>query len=498
LLILDNCDDVGTDYSRYIPNGSKVSVILTTRLSDAKKYASADSRDTRSKLFLQLQGLDERSAVDLVLDASDIQERSQQTEYQARQIGIALQFHPLAIIVASSLIQSAVYSLEKYVNALGRRLAQKELLDTKSEQARYQKVSTTFEVSAESLQSLASTDPSAKGALALLDILAYMHHQGVSEEMFVRAWKYEEAILSEFKDGDAEDDGDVEHLSPWHVDQCRTVFPYRPLGERTMLFRKARAHLDRLSLVTTDRAENSISLHSIVHAWARERNSHPGEAWTAAASTLALSTEGRKDWRPFTSQLLRHHETSFAIWQDMGGPISSKLGLCRIWNVYAWQMCRASSDRTVEICLHLLRQTQELLRERPEQLPVLRAQYLLGIAYQDNGQISEAVEMLEHVVKVQEKLAEDHPDRLASQHVLAGVYRANGQISEAVEMLEHVVKVQEKLAEDHPSRLASQHELAGVYRANGQISEAVEMLEHVVKVEEKLAEDHLLRSDLQA
>jgi len=50
-------------------------------------------------------------------------------------------------------------------------------------------------------------------------------------------------------------------------------------------------------------------------------------------------------------------------------------------------------------------------------------------------------------------MAEDHPDRLASQHALASAYEANGQVDEAVALLEHVVKVREKLAEDHPSRL---------------------------------------------
>ena len=58
----------------------------------------------------------------------------------------------------------------------------------------------------------------------------------------------------------------------------------------------------------------------------------------------------------------------------------------------------------------------------------------------------------------------DHPSRLASQHVLAGAYQANGQVKEAVELLKQVVAIKkEVLTKDHPSRLASQHELAGVY-----------------------------------
>jgi tetratricopeptide (TPR) repeat protein len=125
---------------------------------------------------------------------------------------------------------------------------------------------------------------------------------------------------------------------------------------------------------------------------------------------------------------------------------------------------------------------EKLAEDHPSRLA---SQHELAGAYRANGQISKAVEMLEHVVKVEGKLAEDHPDRLASQHALAGAYQDNGQISRAVETLEHVVKVRAKLAEDHPSRLASRHELAGAYRANGQITKAVELLKSVVLIKQR-------------
>jgi tetratricopeptide (TPR) repeat protein len=77
-----------------------------------------------------------------------------------------------------------------------------------------------------------------------------------------------------------------------------------------------------------------------------------------------------------------------------------------------------------------------------------------------------------------DSLAHDHPYLLASQHELARAYQTNGQVEQAVTLLQHVVKVRgDVLAEDHPDRLASQHELAGAYRANGQIEQADELLE---------------------
>jgi tetratricopeptide (TPR) repeat protein len=78
-------------------------------------------------------------------------------------------------------------------------------------------------------------------------------------------------------------------------------------------------------------------------------------------------------------------------------------------------------------------------------------------------------------------LPETHPTRLASQHNLGSAYGKNGQIEEAIKLLEHVVKIRATtLAETHPDRLTSQHNLACTYENNGQIEEAVKLLEHVV------------------
>jgi tetratricopeptide (TPR) repeat protein len=91
----------------------------------------------------------------------------------------------------------------------------------------------------------------------------------------------------------------------------------------------------------------------------------------------------------------------------------------------------------------------------------------LAGAYQANGQVKEAVALLEQVVAIQaQTLAEDHPSRLASQHALAIAYEANGQVKEAVALLEQVVAIKAKtLAEDHPSRLASQQWLEYILEA---------------------------------
>ncbi|EUC46689.1 hypothetical protein COCMIDRAFT_4233 [Bipolaris oryzae ATCC 44560] len=119
----------------------------------------------------------------------------------------------------------------------------------------------------------------------------------------------------------------------------------------------------------------------------------------------------------------------------------------------------------------------------------LASEHALAEAYHANGQVKEAIKLLEHIVRI-EVTAEDHPDRLASQQTLAGAYLTNGQTKKAIRLLEHVVRTG-VLAEDHPDRLSSQHELARAYHINGQIKKAVELLEHVVGIcTEVLAKDH--------
>jgi len=494
LLILDNCDDSTVDYNRYIPNGDQVKVVLTTRLSSARKYASADPQDTKKRL-LRLDGLDLDAAIDLLMELSEIQDRDHESFEDAGRIVKALDFHPLAITVAGSLIQSAVYSLQEYANALDSRLAQAELLDTESEQARYKKVSATFEVSAQALARLGSTDSSALDALALLDVLAFMHHQNVHEDIFVRAWSYEDVVLSRGEE-DEEADLNIRHLSPWHVAQCRRFLHSRPLVERIHAFRKARARLDQLLLVNVDLATKSISLHLLVYEWARARLQRPGEAWASAASILALSTEGRTGWQPFSDRLVRHLETNFKL---TSGPRNRAIfplqqELCRIWYRFAWQMYRARSTDTIVLCERLVERTKDCCGESSTEVGLVDAQYILGIVYLDSGQVKEAVEQLEHVVQSRESLAEDDPNRLASQQALATAYQLNEQIAQAIELLEHVMRVQEKsLAADHPDLLGSQHELSSAYlkAGNGHDAQAMELLEHVVRVEEKsLAVDH--------
>ncbi|KAM0260847.1 hypothetical protein ACHAPA_010062 [Fusarium lateritium] len=245
-------------------------------------------------------------------------------------------------------------------------------------------------------------------------------------------------------------------------------------------------------------SDGIFDMHSLVHlairSWVAENDSGKIQSQVAIARLREVfptdDWENRDLWRqylPHAIKLLRYAEDE---WSE---------GLCELG--YWVGRCLLVDGRVteaVELLEHVVAVEKTTLAENHSSQ--LASQCALAVAYKANGQIAEALKLLEHVVHIGEMtLVEDHPDRLAAQHALAGAYQANGQIAEAVGLLEHVVNIGKIIwTEDHPDRLALQHALAGAYRANGQIAEAVGLLEHAITVGKTLwAENHPSRLALQ-
>lgn len=63
-----------------------------------------------------------------------------------------------------------------------------------------------------------------------------------------------------------------------------------------------------------------------------------------------------------------------------------------------------------------------------------------------------------------QKRAEEHNDRMYCQQRLAFAYRINGQLSEAITMLQAAVKIaQQNWTEDHFIRIGAEYALALAY-----------------------------------
>jgi tetratricopeptide (TPR) repeat protein len=491
LLILDNADDPKVDYQRYFPTGSRGVVMLTSRNDEYCQYATEQ--------VFALDGLSHDEARELLLRAAGVPRNQRlRVEGDAQAVVSLLSSHPLALIQAGSYVGRDHCTLAGYLGVFAQQ--RKRLLAFRPTQARsrYGDVYATFEASAEILQASTETTPpspiteSARDALELLPVLASCGPSRLPLPVFEAGWKGAQEIVQDT----ADDDDDALRLTQWHVSRLPS---FTQAGANAWdSFRLIEAvHLCKaFALVSTDSHDGfvSVSMHPLVHAWARDRADarEQHEAWVATGCLMAVSRSDGELWRQRGRQLQSHLQ-ALTLW-DSSRMFSSEpsMKVASILTNCGRLLYDIRDDARVFMLMNNLLAHLGLDRQNVEER-WLAVYKLIARNLVNYGKVKEAVSLLEQVVKIEEQtLAEDHPSRLTSQHELAGAYRANGQVKEAVSLLEQVVKIKEQtLAEDHPDQLASQHELAGAYQANGQVKKAVSLLEQVVKIKEQtLAEDH--------
>jgi tetratricopeptide (TPR) repeat protein len=118
---------------------------------------------------------------------------------------------------------------------------------------------------------------------------------------------------------------------------------------------------------------------------------------------------------------------------------------------------------------------------------------LLRAAYQEAGQVGEAIALHERTLADMERLlGPNHPDTLTSRNNLANAYWAAARVGEAVPLHERTLADMERLlGPDHPSTLGSRNNLANAYQEAGRAAEAIALHERTLADRERvLGPDH--------
>ena len=506
-------------------------VLFTTRVPECEEYNTVGSET--------LEDLEPKLACGLLYRATNIAESQwKEKEEAAMAIVKILGSHTLAIIQAGAFIKKGLCSLEQYPTVFKHQQGKLLKFHANQNLSTYGNVYATFEVSAEYLQN--SALPEASDALDLLHIIAFMHNSGISETMLQRASNYA-SELTNSKPSQGEASNDEKSGSIYSLVSHITRLPEYVQGwtgvQDRIRWRQACMVLENLSLVTVNKNDDAfaISVHSLIHAWAKERQGRYSQcrAWQAAATIVALSCEGHYRYQPFFMAVQAHVRACVNPEIKDYTRTLSDMEAAQIYCQFAYVLYGMDDYRSLdplvkrmrlrlqdkfendhEVPLEVQRLTgriyleegkygeavvvfQEIIERQSRVLPddddlLLALQHDLANAYERNGQIDRAIPLLEHVLKAQEILPPNHPTKLALQHVLASSYLDNGQLFESTQLFEQIVEIQEaSLAEDHPNRLVSQYQLARTYRRNGQYTKAIALFEHVVDVRKtSLAEDH--------
>jgi hypothetical protein len=251
-LILDNADDPRLDISPYFPVGNRGVVLITTRNPECKVHATVGS--------YELDAMATGEAVTLLLKTAgtnDVSNRSMRTAADA--VVRILRCLALAITQAGAVIRQGYCKLEEHRALYSRRRT--ELLSQKAIQGgkdyRYT-VYTTWEVSRHMTEEM-STEIG-QDALALLQVFSFLHYEGISEEIFCRAWR-------SLQNG-RQSDWMTSHPLEMLLRQSGKEWDVYPL-------RAAVAVLLSFSLIHRDK-DNLISVH-------------PLTVWRQTTATVALS-----------------------------------------------------------------------------------------------------------------------------------------------------------------------------------------------------------------
>jgi hypothetical protein len=357
MLILDNADDPDLDLFRHFPVGDRGTILITSRNPDCRIHATAGVHE--------LGRMEVEEAITLILKTAGHEDLSDQPAREtAKSVVSTLGCLALAIDQAGAVIRQGLYTMEEYCKAYSRR--RKELFDRKPIQGGgdYEyTVYTTWEISLRMIKNKGGE--AARDAIELLQIFSFFHYDGISEEIFHRAWEnLQKDTYSEW----------TRSHQPGLLQQESASWDARRLRAGLSL-------LSSFSLVSRDK-DGLVSIHPLVHGWARDglRGWDEERMWTLAVCVISVSISWAfqtVDYR-FRKRIVPHIDACLNNYAD---------GVFHLGDVGRDCLIMAGS---------------------------------FALAYGENGRQQKALQLTETVVTAGKRtLGEEHPDTLHSINNLA-------------------------------------------------------------------------------
>ena len=514
LLVIDNADDPRLDVSQYFPVSERGIILVTSRNLDCGIQATIGDLDVGS--------MNVEESTTLLLKAAKAKDTSDSDARQsARSVVETLKYLALAVVQAGAAIRHGLVPMQEYCSTYNHN--RKRLLNYKSFQGSEQykrTVYTTWEVSIDIIEKMATE--ASHDALELLQILSFLHFERIPEAIFKNAWKnHPDKDLSESEKatlpGLVRQNGGEDCWDPW-------------------AFREAINLLTSFSLVTVEEvnSDKCISMHPLVHTWAKDRMTEAGQEQSWRTTTVLI---GASLVRPpiktedylYQRFLLPHVDSCLFSRED--DLFSMDHHTCPITLVLTFAgMCSE--------CGHLGKAM--VLREKilgwcknalgVEHHMTLKAMNDLSLSYLEMDRVQETVALAREVLEIElpvsvddpsllsyifglwdkglrsdkdltrtrkEACGKEHLNMLESMYILGKGHHGLGQHLHAIEKLELVSEGSERtLGKDHHLTLKSKRALACLYRESGSNHRAVTVLRSILDATVRtMGEDHPLTLD---
>ncbi|KAG8775063.1 hypothetical protein FRC12_001675 [Ceratobasidium sp. 428] len=449
LLVFDNADDPDLGIQNFIPGGSYGSVLITTRLRSLAHLGQGPGSE------FGIGEMKAGEAVELLLTKARLwdQELSGDETDAATNLVRDLGFLALAIVHAGAYIFCSKSSISKYRKQCLEHT--QKYLETYSKLAgnveKYEKtVYTTWVMSYERLK---------PHTQQLLGLMAYLHHGGITEEIFRRAVNH-----MDWTPTIPANDEELATRKYVHDHLALYLDTYEHWDSTT--FSAAVDELMLYSLIDYDRLNEAYTLHVLVQDWARTTISHSkARALMHASHILALSIDhsSNTEAHAYRRGLLLHvtnlnklgssnaNDASFfaKVYQENG-----------LWG----------EEEALEVQA-LDARKQALGDLHPDTLTSMSN---LASTYSNQGRWDEAEVLQVQVLDATKKALGDlHPNTLASMSNLASTYRNQGLWDEAEALQVLVLHARKQALGDlHPDTFTSMANLASTYWKQGRWGEA--------------------------
>ncbi|CAE7158497.1 unnamed protein product [Rhizoctonia solani] len=465
LVFFDNADTQSTRVRQYIPaRGRNSIVIITTRLPDLAKLAAG------SGSVCHVSSMNPADAVTLLIKiaCSGNQCISDKDTEAAEELAQDFGYLALAIVHAGAFIaHSPSMTVAKYrslfLSQRQRMLEQYEQLPELAKlDERGDTVYTTWRMCYDQLK------PESR---ELLWLIAYMHYDGISEEIFERAANNLDSKAYPLPLTD------LETQARERVQKYLSTFRGSDKSWDIVKFIAVMADLTSYSLIDFDRMSFTYRIHVLVHDWARTIVPHSPElAVECTATILSLSIDQGQDAETLAfKRQLGLHVTSVLT-------NGSNLGANHVNYFKEVYLCTGQWIQKAKLEQKLSETFQHELGSNHVQ--TWSALCGLASTYLESGQWDKALELQTRVVDAYRRiLGEEHSNTLASINNLALTHSHLGRHKEAEQLQLQVLAVQKRvLGEEHLFTLTSTGNLAMSYSCLGRHNEAEQLQARVLDI----------------
>ncbi|KAJ7121115.1 P-loop containing nucleoside triphosphate hydrolase protein, partial [Mycena epipterygia] len=452
LLFFDNADDPKINLNNFLPHCNHGNILITSRNPGLCVYAGSHSL---------VSDMEEADAVELLITSAAQEITSHNKELA---VGIVLWYLPLAIIQAGAFIAKSG-SLNSYLALYKQNQAQ--LLSEKPTQSHDDyawTVYTTWQMSFDQLSQAAAT---------LLQLSSFLHHQGISEQIFSNASKYKLDTT-----GPSEEDlqQPLEFLSQF-------------LGStglwESLQFMDLTNELRAYSLIDFNSETSLFSIHPLVHDWSKSTVTDKKAYHYCMVAILGMSiaTLGRPEMEMAALGLVPHIDSL------LQGEIHVAPDFNREYGRLYSSSGRPKKAEALEV-VALEKQKRILGEDHPQTLGTMSN---LVATYNELGQLNEAEKLAVILVeKYKKNFGEDHPYTLEITGNLGWLCHNLGRLKEAEDLQASVLAKQTELfGKDHSRTLWTMGNLGSTYRNIGKLKEAEELEDFVLDKQKKImGEDH--------